>query len=406
MATWRRRVVRGGSTRPWRAALPVSARDGAAGRGAVGRGGGPQPVPLLGGDAGVADPVPLVDDAGAGAVLAGQHGDQVDVVRPVPDGDPPHRVVFLPARAQPGAVHHIPRDVGPFAVREQAVFGGGAHRAVPDRLGVSPLTEHVMRQPQQPGQAAEVPAPAGAQRGFEVFRGAVAGDDVRIGVLLPASGTIQVADQPGHILAARAYLPDHRSPVPGHLQPGRWNAIRSVPDHAERHPFRSRMRGTRRGMPSARWRARADRRPVIPDRRNAARILVRLSVRVVRVRGWCGGTASAGLPRPLPAGPIGGRSPPRTGEGHRTIARSRSASRPPDSSSRRSAAPRARHGPARVPHRPAAVRCRDLAPRGREGGFGGVRAARQPSPAWRAAADTSAYSVSVSANRTVRSRRA
>ena len=137
----------------------------AAGRGAVGRGGGPQPVPLLGGQAGIADPVPLVHDARTDPVLAGQHRHQVDVVRAVPDRDPPHRVVFLPARAQPGTVHHIRRDAGPFAVGEQAVLGGGAHRAVPDRLGVPPLAEHVVREPEQPGQSAEVPAAVGAQRG-------------------------------------------------------------------------------------------------------------------------------------------------------------------------------------------------------------------------------------------------
>jgi hypothetical protein len=42
---------------------------------------------------------------------------------------------------------------------------------MPDRLGVPPLAEHVVREPQQPHQAAEVPAPVRAQRGFQVFGG-------------------------------------------------------------------------------------------------------------------------------------------------------------------------------------------------------------------------------------------
>jgi hypothetical protein len=49
------------------------------------------------------------------------------------------------------------------------------------------------------------------------------------------------------------------------------------------------------------------------------------------------------------------------------------------------------------------VRCRDLASRDGQGGFGRVRAACQAGLP--AAADTSAYSASVSANRTVRARR-
>ncbi len=133
-----------------------------AGRSAVGRSSGPQPVLPLGGDARVADPVAFVHDPGAGPVLAGQHRHHVDVVRAVPDRDPPHRVVFLPAWAQPGAVHHLTRDARPFGVRQQAVLGGGAHRAVPDRLGVPPCAERVVREPQQPGQSAEVPAAIGA----------------------------------------------------------------------------------------------------------------------------------------------------------------------------------------------------------------------------------------------------
>jgi hypothetical protein len=44
----------------------------------------PQPVPFLRGPAGLADPVPLVRQAGLAAVLAGQHRDDVDVIGAVP----------------------------------------------------------------------------------------------------------------------------------------------------------------------------------------------------------------------------------------------------------------------------------------------------------------------------------
>ena len=202
------------------------------------------------------------------------------MVRAVADRDPPRRVVFLPARAQPGTVHHIPRYLGPFAVGEHPVLGGGAHRAVPDRLGIPPLAERVVREPQKPGQAAEVPAAAGAQRGLKVTGRAVAGDDMRIGMFFPPSWAVQVADQPGHVLAARADLPDHRSPAPGH---------HSRP--AERHPPGSgttrnaiRAGADRRGT----WPAHpgpadggADRGPAAgprgPDARMARRNLVRRS---------------------------------------------------------------------------------------------------------------------------------
>ena len=126
VATWRRSVVRGGSLAPVAGGFAGLGAGRGAGRGAVGRGGGPQPVPLLGGQAGVADPVPLVHDPGAGPVLAGQHRDQVDVVRAVPDRDPPHRVVFLPARAQPGAVHHIRGRCRPIRASESSRSSGAA----------------------------------------------------------------------------------------------------------------------------------------------------------------------------------------------------------------------------------------------------------------------------------------
>jgi hypothetical protein len=57
--------------------LPACRRPG---RGPVGRGSGAQPIALLSGQAGVADPVPLIVHAGPGPVLAGEHRDDVHVI--------------------------------------------------------------------------------------------------------------------------------------------------------------------------------------------------------------------------------------------------------------------------------------------------------------------------------------
>ena len=51
---------------------------------------------------------------------------------------------------------------------------------------------------------------------LEGYVGARRRFDVRIGMFFPPSGAVQVADQPGRVLAARADLPDHRSLAPGH----------------------------------------------------------------------------------------------------------------------------------------------------------------------------------------------
>ena len=128
----------------------------AAGRGAVGGRGGAQPVPLLGGDAGGADLVPFPGQAGLAAVLAGQHGDKVDVVIAVPDRDPADGLVFLTVGGQTGAVHHLVRDAGPVVVAEHAVFGGGTHRAVPYRPRVRPVPESRLGLAEQPRQLGEV----------------------------------------------------------------------------------------------------------------------------------------------------------------------------------------------------------------------------------------------------------
>jgi hypothetical protein len=114
-----------------------------------------------------------------------------------------------------------------------------------------------MRKPQQAGQAAEIPAAAGAKRGLQVLRRAVARHDVRVGMFFPASGTVQVADQPGHVLAALADLPDHRSPIRRREKrpeksgagtsppPGRRDAIPAFPRHGERHRSHSGRSGPR-----------------------------------------------------------------------------------------------------------------------------------------------------------------
>ena len=96
VVTWRRSVMRGGSSRPRRAAFGGLGAGGTAGRGPVGGRGGLQPVAFLGGQARRPHVAPLVGQADTAAVLAGQHRHDVDVVVAVPDRDPPDGVVFLP----------------------------------------------------------------------------------------------------------------------------------------------------------------------------------------------------------------------------------------------------------------------------------------------------------------------
>ena len=80
--------------------LRFGPRRAAGSRPVTGRG-RPQPVPLLRGQAGIADPVPLVAEPGTAPVLAGQHCDQVNVVIAVPDRHPADGLVFLAERASP-----------------------------------------------------------------------------------------------------------------------------------------------------------------------------------------------------------------------------------------------------------------------------------------------------------------
>jgi hypothetical protein len=149
-------------------------------------------------------------------------------------------------------------------------------------------------------------------------------------------------------------------------------------------------------------RAAAGEGRVIRDRRTVVRRLV------VRPSGVPGpgsrsGPACAGLPRPPPAGPRAGHSPGRREEGHQSAARSCSAWRPPGSGSRLSSAPAARRGPARRRHRAAARPGVTVTPRATDRAASAAYAPRA-SPARRAASDSSPYSASVSANRTVRLR--
>ena len=217
VATWRRSVTRGGSPSPRRSAFPVSARVGP--RLAVRSAGAVdlQPVPLLRGDAGVADPVAGVPGADPGAVLPGQHRHEVDVVGSVADGDPPHALVVLTMWGQPGAGHHVPRDLRPLRIGQHAVFGSGAHRAVPDRFRARQAALPVVGQPEPGDQAAEVAPTIRAETRFKARRVAVAGQDVRIGVLLTAARAVQVPDEPGQVVPARADLPDHRRPLPARI---------------------------------------------------------------------------------------------------------------------------------------------------------------------------------------------
>ena len=136
------------------------------------------------GAAGFPDPVVVVRQPGPAAVLAGQGGDDVNVIGGVPDGDPADRVVFLSARRQAGAVQDLARDARPFVVAEHPVAGSGPGHAVPDRPGRGPGAGRGEGLLQQAVQFPEVAAAAGAQGWFELGGVPPAGDDVRVGVLL------------------------------------------------------------------------------------------------------------------------------------------------------------------------------------------------------------------------------
>jgi hypothetical protein len=80
----------------------------------------------------------------------------VDVVVAVPDSYPAHGLVFLTVRRQPGTVHHVMRDGGPFVVAEHPVLWRGPHRAMPHRPRVRSLAEDGLRLQEQPHEPGEV----------------------------------------------------------------------------------------------------------------------------------------------------------------------------------------------------------------------------------------------------------
>ena len=239
------------------------------------------------------------------------------------DRDPPHRVVFVPARAQPGAVHHI---LGYSAHSGRTAGDPRGRRASSNATPAwrTPLAERIGGSRSRPTKRRKSRLPfarsGGSRSGGGRSPAMICGRCV-----FPASGTVQVADQPGHVLAARADL--SRSPLnrPGH-RTGRRNAIRA-----------SRPRGTSPvhsggpgpcGKPARNAiRAGAGSHPVIPGPRGDRRI----AVPVAQLRGW--------------PGDLFRRSSP--------AASSRAARR-------------------------SLFRCHDHAPRHRQGCFGGERAACQP----------------------------
>ena len=108
---------------------------GAARRGAIRRGSHRQPEPHLNLPAGVAHLQEVVPDPRPGSVLPGQGGDDVNVVRRVPDRDPPHPQVVVRG-GEPGPVHDRGRSFRPLRVRQHPVAWRGPERAMPHRLRV------------------------------------------------------------------------------------------------------------------------------------------------------------------------------------------------------------------------------------------------------------------------------
>ena len=134
----------------------------------------------------------------------------MDVVVAVPDGDPAGGLVFLPVGRQAGAVHHLVRYGRPLIVGQHAVFGGGAHRAVPHGPGIPVPAHGCLRLQQQPGQLGEVAFAVGPQRGLQRGRMTPARDDMGVGMFLMAARAEQIVKQRFDVLAARdTDLPDH-----------------------------------------------------------------------------------------------------------------------------------------------------------------------------------------------------
>jgi hypothetical protein len=137
-------------------------------------------------------------------------------------------------------VHHVPGDLGPLLVGQDPVFRRGADRAVPHRPGAGVAAQRVMGVPEPTGEAAEVPAAVRPQSGFEVSGVTVSDDDVGVGVLLGPAGAVEVADQPGEVVPARADLPDHLSGPLSVSGPGTGDAIGAGPGRRTAGPVAGR----------------------------------------------------------------------------------------------------------------------------------------------------------------------
>jgi len=119
--------------------------------------------------------------------LAGQRGHNVDVIRGMPDRDPPHPEIITGGR-EPSTVHDPGRDLRPFVIREHAILRRGTHGAMPYRLRITGSGEGGQGLGEQPGQAAEVTRSVDPDRWLQVGRITEPGDQVRIGVLIRFPG--------------------------------------------------------------------------------------------------------------------------------------------------------------------------------------------------------------------------
>ncbi len=178
-------------------------------RGSVGWRGAAETEALLRRLAGLPDPVEVVPVARTCSVLAGQHGHDVDVIRPVPDRDPADRLVVLLVGRQAGAVHDVAGQPSPLGVGQHPVPRRGPDHAMPDGLSEPARAQRGVRLIEKPVQPTEVPMPVGPQRRLQLSRVPPSGDQVRIGVLLAPPGPEEVVQQSRDGTPAE-HLPDHR----------------------------------------------------------------------------------------------------------------------------------------------------------------------------------------------------
>jgi len=116
----------------------------------------------------------------------------------VPDCYPADAVRIV-TRGQAHLVHELGGDRVPLGIGEQAVRGGGAQDAVPDRAGLAAPVDGIQRCVQQTGQAAEITLAVGFYGRFEGGDGVTpAGDQVGILVLVGLSRAVQVIQQAGY----------------------------------------------------------------------------------------------------------------------------------------------------------------------------------------------------------------